>query len=422
MVDIELSMNARSKSFDRVPLDSNLDDDDDDVLVVQVKDTDLGTGLKTCWRHSRAPLAVLLVCFVVLVAMLAVFRGAPGRQEDASSEVGLLLVGDWGRFGSNNQKTCAAGMAATAAALRADILGPNSPSSRCDSPTGSYIGVISVGDNFYDDGVTASDAMSNFEGSFASIYDYPALESLPWTAVMGNHDYHGDVDVQIGDGMRKMAGDTECGPRWDAVRSGYREFGKNALGIVGVCLIDTNPWIKSYREKPEKYSLGGLIGTGTWEQWENDEIASLERCLVESRASWKIVVGHHGIVTYSPHGGSQPELLRVRLTLEKFGAAAYFNGHDHNLQHIVPEPVANVPGSEAAAVRYVTTGAGSNLRDDVDLTDAYPNGDGSLQFQAGNIPGFVALRAARSKLVIEHRGGVDGEILYTDEIFAPRAR
>ena len=72
--------------------------------------------------------------------------------------------------------------------------------------------------------------------------------------------------------------------------------------------------------------------------------------LLKSRASWKIVVGHHGIVSYSEKHGSQPELIRVRLALERLGAIAYLNGHDHNLQHVVPTKTVNTPGAKAVAV------------------------------------------------------------------------
>ena len=435
MSEIEISEKVRAADPSPSPrtkcitFDRNLEDED---LVVHVKDTDLGAGLKTCWKNSRAPAAVLMCAAIILVALPAAFQhGAPARQ-NTSSGVGLLVVGDWGRMGSDHQKTCANAMAATAAELREELLGPRAAdSTACDDLTsGSFVGVISTGDNFYDDGVTPADFQTHLQGSFSNVYSHPALRHLPWASVMGNHDYHGHTDVQIGVEMRESAGTTECGPRWDAMRSGYREYGGGAGGdaagspVVGVCFVDTSPWVWSYRNATEKYRFDGLIGddpgraSETWRDWEDDQIKSLEQCLLKSRASWKIVVGHHGIVSYSEKHGSQPELIRVRLALERLGAIAYLNGHDHNLQHVVPTKTANTPGAKAVAVRYITTGAGSKLRDDVDLANAPPKGDGSLYFQTGTIPGFVAVRASHAKIVFEHRGGDRGEVLYSDAVVA----
>jgi tartrate-resistant acid phosphatase type 5 len=63
----------------------------------------------------------------------------------------------------------------------------------------------------------------------------------------------------------------------------------------------------------------------------------------------------------APAGGSTQGLLK------EFSVAAYFNGHDHNLQHIK---------KQHSSVQYITSGAGSAVRHDVH--DNWPS-DGSLK-------------------------------------------
>src|ERR1700692_2120748 len=90
--------------------------------------------------------------------------------------VNFLVVGDWGRQGTNHQRDVAVQMGKAAAAL----------GSRC---------VVSVGDNFYEDGV-ASTADPQWHSSFEEIYAAPSLQ-IPWYVALGNHDYRGVPQAQI---------------------------------------------------------------------------------------------------------------------------------------------------------------------------------------------------------------------------------
>ena len=47
-------------------------------------------------------------------------------------------------------------------------------------------------------------------------------------------------------------------------------------------------------------------------------------------------------LSYSKRHGSQPELAGLREVMERLGAAAYFNGHSHNLKHVVSRAVKAV--------------------------------------------------------------------------------
>ena len=75
---------------------------------------------------------------------------------------------------------------------------------------------------------------------------------------------------------------------------------------------------------------------------------------------------------------------------------------------------AATPGAATPpAVHYVTSGAGSDVRDDVTSP-----GDslGALKFAHGGTPGFVVLRANRTSLAVTHHSAPAGTLLHTEVI------
>jgi acid phosphatase len=78
------------------------------------------------------------------------------------------------------------------------------------------------------------------------------------------------------------------------------------------------------------------------------QLAWFKDALAASTAQWKIVVGHHPIYSGGGHGDT-PELIATILPLlQEHKVQAYFNGHDHDLQHLV-----------AGEVNLFDSGAGS---------------------------------------------------------------
>lgn len=61
--------------------------------------------------------------------------------------------------------------------------------------------------------------------------------------------------------------------------------------------------------------------------------------------------GDHPIVSSGPHGPELALVQGVMPLLERYGVHAYFNGHEHNLQHAITN-----------GVHYFTSGAGSEIR------------------------------------------------------------
>lgn len=190
--------------------------------------------------------------------------------------------------------------------------------------------VILAGDNFMDFGVRSVDD-PQWNAKFEAMYDLPGLRTIPFFAVLGNHDYKGRPKAQIA--YLGTSG------RW---RMPARHYRICAPGLVEIAAIDTN--------FPDR--------TGAW----LFPLDRLERAMARSRAPWKLVVGHRPLMT----GGKYERIAwHVRFILSRFlhGAQAqvYVSGHDHNLQHLefrighrtVHQIVCGAGGSELKNVRSI---------------------------------------------------------------------
>ena len=339
----------------------------------------------------------------------------------ATPKASVMVIGDWGREGSRNQKDCAAAMAATATKIQSETSTP-----------AAVKAVISTGDNFYPDGLNSVRSTGKFSRSFTDVYNADPIANVKWHSVLGNHDYHGDTDAQLNNLMENLPM-TVTGPKWNAMRNGYREFsssgeasetpgsgtGANAA-LLGVCLIDTSPWSPKYRNSLDKYDMQDILNEagGSWEAYEAAQLENLEKCLNSSNAPWKAVVGHHPIVSYSARNGSLEELAGVREVMERNDAPVYMCGHDHNLQHIVMPPVTG-NASKVKALHLVLSGAGSSLRDDIDEHFKGTDGNGPLKFAHGKTPGFAVLHASENFLRIDYHVVPDGALSHTEVIAKP---
>lgn len=257
------------------------------------------------------------------LAMTAPF--APAWAADAGPEplVSFLAVGDWGRDGAFHQAEVAARMGETARAVNAAF-------------------VVSVGDNFYEDGVASVDD-PKWRTSFEDVYTAPSLQ-VPWYVALGNHDYHGDTQAQLDY--------AKTSKRWSMPGRWYSAAQTSATGNarVGVDLfmLDTSPFIAAYHaEATGKVKVAG--------QRTAPQLKWLDAALAKSTAEWKVVVGHHPIYSGGQYGqpGGSPELIaQVDPILQRHRVPLYLCGHEHDLQHVA-----------RGATHYVCTGAGSRTRD-----------------------------------------------------------
>jgi len=286
---------------------------------------------------------------------------SPGWARIGGPSMTFLVLGDWGRFGRGGQRLVADRMADTAMAIGAEY-------------------VLTVGDNFYENGVTGVDD-PHWRGSFEDIYHAPSLQ-VPWYAALGNHDYRGNEQAQIDFGARKN--------RWNMPGRWY-SFRKQAPdgATVEFFVIDTTPMIAGYHDR--KTNAGGqdLEGQLRW----------LDRSLAASRAQWKIVIGHHPVARYNTaEKAGGPEVLdRVQPILQRHRVPLYLHGHNHNLQHV-----------RSGGIDHVCAGAGSQNDD--------PCSENGGDFCALK-PGFVACAVNRSAIRIGYCDA-DGTELHVAQIDA----
>jgi tartrate-resistant acid phosphatase type 5 len=239
-------------------------------------------------------------------------RSAPVRAD--ASGVRFLVLGDWGRANSQDQLRVAEAMSRIA---------------RIDRPRF----VISTGDNFYANGV-ANDADQLWAEVFEKVYTDETLQ-CPWYAVLGNHDYRGNEDAEIAYGARS--------PRWTMPARYYSRVESVGAGETAeFFFLDTTP-LASHRPR-------------LWTKWlqnadPGQQLEWLERSLRRSSARWKIVVGHHPVVSAGPHLAEAELVASIKPVMERYGVQAYFSGHEHNLQHHVE-----------SGVNYFVCGAGHQVR------------------------------------------------------------
>ena len=231
----------------------------------------------------------------------------------AGNGLNFFVFGDWGRQGEPDQVAVAAQMTAAARKLNPQF-------------------IISVGDNFYEDGVQ-SVADPHWRQSFEAVYPDPALQ-VPWYCILGNHDYHADCDAQIAYG--------QVSPRWHMPARYYLQSHRiDADTTADFFFLDTTPMVKSYYQQAKTRDHVASQDVPRQLAWFKDRLAT-------STAQWKIVFGHHPIYSGGGHGDT-PELISdVLPLLQAHQVQAYFNGHDHDLQHLM-----------AGDVNLFDSGAGS---------------------------------------------------------------
>ena len=236
----------------------------------------------------------------------------------ASDGLNFLVFGDWGRRGERDQVEVAEQMAKAAGEVQPRF-------------------IVSVGDNFYENGVKSVDD-PQWQKSFEQVYHDLALQ-VPWYCILGNHDYHapGDCGAQIAY--------HQINPRWNMPARYYHQTHRvDERTTADFFYLDTTPMIGGY------YSLfaGEKTRANVLTQDVPRQLAWFKSVLAASSAPWKIVIGHHPIYSGGGHGDSEELIENILPLLHEHKVQAYFNGHDHDLQHLV-----------AGEVNLFDSGAGS---------------------------------------------------------------
>jgi predicted phosphodiesterase len=234
-----------------------------------------------------------------------------------TNKLSFFVIGDWGQRGSEKQLSVANAMQKQATKEPINF-------------------IISVGDNFYPRGVK-SIKDSSWIKSFENVYNAKDLQ-VPWYTAFGNHDYMGKIKPQLNYHKKN--------PLWKTTERYYsfeqRIPGTNEFAIF--IFIDTNPFDGTM----------GVFGYGSLVFQNNKkQLKWLDKTLKETKAKWKIVIGHHPLYTTGMRRGLMLDVRNAFLPyFEKYKVDVYLAGHDHDLQHQKPEGHTN----------YFVSGAGSDIR------------------------------------------------------------
>jgi tartrate-resistant acid phosphatase type 5 len=261
----------------------------------------------------RRPIGIGLAALAV--GLMFSFGGR-GKKEKVA--LNFFIVSDWGWNGFKAQQEVADQMARSAEKIEPSF-------------------VVSCGDNFQVQGVASVQDplwISNYENVYKSVY-----LQCDWYPVLGNHDYRGNTQAQIDY--------SKISRRW-RLESRYYTMVRRVNDSVSARFIflDTSPFVTDYYHKPGMPDIP-MQDTAAQLAWLRDVLAN-------SKEQWKLVFGHHPVLSGGKTHGSTPELIeRFRPLFEQYHVQVYFSGHDHDLQHLK---------EKGGSVDYIVTGTGGEPR------------------------------------------------------------
>jgi acid phosphatase len=233
--------------------------------------------------------------FFVLLLFSAAAGAAPLPEitfRPLGSALRIAVVGDTG----NGADTVAAGMARLHAGEPFDA-------------------IVVTGDNFYPCGVTTeTDPRWKLVTALTRV-------GPPVLPVLGNHDSCGKADPLAQVRATEVIANWRMPGRQYAVR----------FGIADLAMLDTTPYVRGRNRDAE---------------------SALRSVFTRSTARWRVVVGHHPVISSGYHGYfPRDEVKRMRNlipTLRATGAHLYICGHDHHLELL------------RGRMLHLVSGAGSN--------------------------------------------------------------
>jgi tartrate-resistant acid phosphatase type 5 len=209
---------------------------------------------------------------------------------------------------------------------------------------------LTLGDNFYEEGLQGRNNDIPWKKLWEDQY---AKLGILFFASLGNHDYSDtSPDREI-----KYTSPSWCMPR---------HFYTFTAGPVQFFALDTEP-------------LTGRRG-------DREQLEWLDRVLTQSSAPWKIVYGHHPVLSNGDHGDDEETANVKKHLLPKLRGRAtiYLTGHDHDLQRLAADGVhlfvAGAGGHEVRPLRQ----------------DPSPG-----QWGVGEVLGFAVLEATEQQLVVQ---------------------
>ncbi|XP_063305595.1 tartrate-resistant acid phosphatase type 5 [Pelobates fuscus] len=241
--------------------------------------------------------------------------------------------------------------------------------------------VLSVGDNFYYDGITDVTDF-RFKSTYESVFNADSLKNVPWYITAGNHDHNGNVSAQIAY--------SKVSPRWKYPNLYYDlSFTIPSTNVsVRLLLIDT----VTLCGNSDDFLLGQPEGPAD-EKVAVEQLQWLEEKLRGSKEQYLLVAGHYPVWSVAEHGPTHCLIKHVEPLFKKYNVTAYLCGHDHNLQYL----------QDDAGIGYVLSGAGNFVEHSLKHKGKVP--EGYLRFyeaELENMGGFVYVQITPKEMSITY--------------------
>jgi len=230
-------------------------------------------------------------------------KGTEPIRADGRSQFSLLVVGDTGKD----------------TVRRTAVVSAMQSHARMSTPDAAFL----MGDNFYEEGVD-SIVDPRFDTDFESLFERQAFD-FPFYALLGNHDCVGNPEAQV-----EYTGHSS---RWRMPARYYKLQQTAGTKAIDLYAIDTNLLITGEAEAAQQLD------------WLTGELST-------SAADWKIVLGHHPVITGGRHRILPEVSDALAPLLGQYGVDLYVSGHDHDLQLL----------DSGSGWMQVISGAGSKLR------------------------------------------------------------
>lgn len=230
--------------------------------------------------------------------------------------------------------------------------------------------VLYLGDNFYDDGVGSA-----MDDQFQTKFELPyANLDLPFKIVLGNHDYgllsfaweKADYEIEY----------TNYSDKWELPSQWY------SFSYPGVdfFVLDTTRFM--------------------WDHDTNEQQAWIDQTIGASEATWKFAAAHHPYLSNGDHGNAghyenfpfPPQLAGtvVKEVLDESVCGkvdAFFSGHDHNRQWLVPT---------CQGTNLIVSGAGCKTTE-----FKYFDGGNDVYWEDDTEPGFMVVELTNDTMHTE---------------------
>lgn len=207
-----------------------------------------------------------------------------------SNRIKFIGLGDWG------ETTETAGVLA----VRDGVV--------AQAQTGEYSFLLAMGDNFYANGV-ASINDSQWQTTWYDRWGVGANITLPWIALLGNHDHYGNVSAQI----EYTTSSQPDSSYWLMPSMNFSVDATIATGEkLKLVVTDTQ-----------------IIGEAADYEWLEDEFQ-------DDSAEFVLAVGHHHAYSAAKRGDNTGSgMVKYRNLVEaSTNVKAYLCGHEHDLQYL----------------------------------------------------------------------------------------